>query len=185
MSLQGAAAALLLRRPAHGYELQATLDAELGPLWTTRASQLYVTLGRMQRDGLVTVTRVNQPNRPDRQLLSLTVRGRECADAWLMRGDRAEERVARLAVARVAAPDRFEAVAAAIVRDLNSRLRQLRAMRADAASGFQPEALESEIMEVQTSLRWTAAVRDRSGEILARPLAAPAPHASVDERSSA
>src|SRR6266508_3301151 len=81
MGLQGVLAGLLLDSPAHGYQLQATLAAELGPLWVTRASQVYLTLGRMQRDGLVTARRVRQSTRPDRQLLELTARGRPCPTA--------------------------------------------------------------------------------------------------------
>jgi DNA-binding PadR family transcriptional regulator len=184
MSLQGAAAALLLRRPAHGYELHSVLEAELGPTWMTKASQLYLTLGRMQRDGIVTVTRVNQTNRPDRQLLSLTPRGRKLAQEWLVQGDRPGEHVARLAVARVAAPDKFDAIAAAISEELNSRLRSLRALRPSAVGGFQLEAIEAEISGVHAALRWVVGVRDNSDQILQRPVALAVRSKADDKRSA-
>ena len=72
MSLSGALAALLLTGPSYGYELHTTLEAELGSLWATRASQVYLTLCRMTRDGLVTSERIHQDTRPDRQRLTLT-----------------------------------------------------------------------------------------------------------------
>src|SRR6266487_1236391 len=91
MALREVLCSLLLEGPAHGYQLQVTLEAELGPLWVTRASQVYLTLGRMQRDGLVVSRRVRQANRPDRQLLRLTARGRAVATDWLFAPGPAEE----------------------------------------------------------------------------------------------
>ncbi len=44
MALREVLCSLLLDGPAHGYQLQVTLEAELGPLWVTRASQVYLTL---------------------------------------------------------------------------------------------------------------------------------------------
>jgi DNA-binding PadR family transcriptional regulator len=172
VSLQGALAALLLQGPAHGYQLHATLEGELGPLWETRASQLYLTLGRMQRDGLVTALRVRQENRPDRQLLELTPKGRTVAERWLWSADRAEL-VVRLAVARIAAPGRFEDVAAAAVQERSEALARLRALRDELADhGFQVEAAEAEVLRVQAELRWAAAIRDRAAKLVARPRAA-------------
>src|SRR6266705_2682093 len=117
MALREVLCSLLLDGPAHGYQLQATLEAELGPLWVTRASQVYLTLGRMQRDGLVVSRRVRQAARPDRQLLRLTERGRAVATDWLFAPGPAEEIVVRLALARLVLPDRFAELATLILEE--------------------------------------------------------------------
>ena len=172
MSLQGALAALLLSGPAHGYQLQATLEAELGPLWETRASQLYLTLARMQRDGLVTSVRVRQGSRPDRQLLRLTLAGQAAAERWLTEPGAPGEIVVRLAVARIVVPERFDELATAIVDERSAVLAQLRSLRPRLTGGFQPEAIDAEIARVQSEVRWAAAVRDRAAEVTGRPRAA-------------
>lgn len=58
MSLQSALTALLLAGPSHGYALQARLESELGPTWRVRTSHLYLMLGRLERNGLVTAETV-------------------------------------------------------------------------------------------------------------------------------
>jgi DNA-binding PadR family transcriptional regulator len=171
MALPGALLGLLLAGPAHGYQLQATLEAELGPLWQTRASQVYLTLGRLERDGLVIATRQRQDRRPDRQLLQLTARGRAAAERWLGEVDGAEDLVVRLAVARIAAPDRFEVVARATLASRQAALRQLRSLRRTSVEGFQVDALDAEIHRAEGEVRWASGVLDNAAAIVARPAA--------------
>ena len=169
MPLQEALAALLLAGPSHGYYLAATLEGELGPLWETRASRLYLTLARMEQEGIVTSVRVRQDNRPDRRLLSLTARGRAIANAWLAGEGSTDDTVVRLAVARVAAPAEFGRLASVLADQRISRLQRLRELRRGAGEGFQVEAINAEIAKVQAELRWLSLVGDRSQEILKRP----------------
>lgn len=171
MALAGALLGLLLNRPAHGYELQATLEAELGPLWETRASQVYLTLGRLERDGMVTATRQLQDKRPDRQLLELTARGRIAALHWLTNVDGPDDLVVRLAVARIAVPDRFEDIARTTLAARQAALRRLRSLRRTLTEGFQGEALDAEIRRVEAEVRWASRVLDSSADIAARPRA--------------
>jgi DNA-binding PadR family transcriptional regulator len=171
MALQEALAALLLAGPSHGYKLMTTLEAELGPLWETRASRVYLTLARMEHDRLVTATRVRQHSRPDRRLLRLTPRGRSIAEMWLEGRGSAEDAVARLAVARVVVPKAFDGLAAALAANRSARLQRLRGLRQQFRQGFQLEALDAEIARAQADLRWLAIVRDRSEEIITRPKA--------------
>ena len=166
MALREVLCSLLLDGPAHGYQLQVTLEAELGPLWVTRASQVYLTLGRMERDGLVVRRRVRQATRPDRQLLRLTARGRAVATDWLFAPGPAEEIVVRLALGRLVLSDRFAELVALI---LEERTRALRALRDEVGGGFQREAVEAELHRVHGELRWLVGVRDRSGQLVAVP----------------
>jgi DNA-binding PadR family transcriptional regulator len=176
MGIQGILAGLLVGGPAHGYQLKATLEEELGPLWVTSASQVYLTLGRMQRDGVVSSRRVRQERRPDRQLLALTASGRALAAEWLFESDDPDESVVRLAVARLVVPDRFAELTEIIAEQRSTALTELRSLRRDATQGFQREAIDAEIQRVQADLRWTAAVRDHAEAILKRP---PGAHGSA------
>lgn len=171
MALQEALSALLLAGATHGYQLMTTLEAELGPLWETRASRVYLTLARMEQDGLVTSTRVRQQSRPDRRLLRLTSRGRAMAERWLQGEGSGDDAVVRLAVARVVLPNAFDRLASTLAGSRGARLQRLRELRQKAREGFQLEALDAEIARAQADLRWLATVRDRSDEIVARPLA--------------
>ncbi len=178
MALSGALAALLLVGPSHGYELHATLEAELGSTWVTRPAQVYLTLGRMHRDGLVTSERIRQETRPDRQRLTLTNVGREAAEEWLWRGP-TDELVVRLAVARLVVPHQMSALLDAMINERTAALHRLRAARAEDAGGFREEAHDAEIRLVEGQLRWLEGLRPHLDEIVARPRVRP-----TDERAA-
>lgn len=171
MGLRGALAALLLEGASHGYRLTATLEGELGPLWVTSASHVYLTLGRMQRDGLLSSRRIRQQTLPDRQLLSLTPAGRAAAERWLYESDDPDENVLRLAVARVVAPKRFTDVVTTIIEQRSAGLAELRQLRAEAGASFGREAIDAEIHRAQADLRWAASLRDRAPAVVALPKA--------------
>ena len=179
MALSGALAALLLTGPNHGYALHATLEAELGSTWVTRPAQVYLTLGRMHRDGLVTSERIRQETRPDRQRLTLTNAGRRAAEEWLTAGP-ADELVVRLAVARLVVPDRLPALATAMIEDRTAALHRLRAARAEDAGGFRAEARDAEIRSVEGQLSWLEGLRGHLDEIVSRPRARPNDERAVE-----
>ena len=168
MGLSGALAALLLAGPSHGYELHATLEAELGSVWVTRPAQVYLTLGRMSRDGFVTSRRIHQEIRPDRQRLTLTAEGTRMALDWLERGP-ADELVVRVAVARLVVPERLSELIATMTDERTEALHRLRAAHEDGEAGFRGEALDAEAYAVESQLRWLGAIGARLPEIVARP----------------
>jgi DNA-binding PadR family transcriptional regulator len=76
--------ALLAKEPSHGYQLRARLQLALGPLADAmNAGQVYVTLNRLEKAGLVTSERVGQTDRPDRKVYELTKAGHERVVEWL------------------------------------------------------------------------------------------------------
>jgi DNA-binding PadR family transcriptional regulator len=44
---------LLAREPMHGYQLRSEFDAATGATWPLNVGQVYTTLSRLERDGLV------------------------------------------------------------------------------------------------------------------------------------
>ena len=76
--------ALLAAGPSHGYELKRRYDGLFGAVWEPiNIGQIYVTLGRLERDGLVTHTAVRQEKGADRKDYELTDLGRKALDEWL------------------------------------------------------------------------------------------------------
>lgn len=76
--------ALLAKEPAHGYELKQALEQIFGSAYPSpNIGQIYVTLGRLEKDGLVRVVDVEQSNRPNKKVYYLTAAGRELLDTWV------------------------------------------------------------------------------------------------------
>jgi DNA-binding PadR family transcriptional regulator len=64
---------LLAKEPAHGYELRQRLVQALGPAGgELNPGQVYVTLSRLERAGLVEAREVAQPSQPDKKVYELT-----------------------------------------------------------------------------------------------------------------
>jgi DNA-binding PadR family transcriptional regulator len=76
--------ALLAGQPAHGYQLRARLALALGPLaGALNDGQVYVTLNRLEKAGLVASHRAPQADRPDRKVYALSPAGHDRVTAWL------------------------------------------------------------------------------------------------------
>jgi DNA-binding PadR family transcriptional regulator len=69
---------------AHGYQLKPQLDALYGDFWTINYSQLYRTLDRLERAGLIECMEQVQGRRPNRKVYRLTANGRQSFDDWLL-----------------------------------------------------------------------------------------------------
>lgn len=74
---------LLAKGPAHGYELRAAVQQLFGGTWDLNVGQVYTTLARLERDGLVESERVAQAAFPDRRVCSLTEAGSQALLDWL------------------------------------------------------------------------------------------------------
>ena len=83
--MQEVVLALLAKEPSHGYQLRARLKEALGPVGEAmNAGQIYVTLGRLERAGLVACDREpGLAERPDRKVYALTPDGQQRVAAWL------------------------------------------------------------------------------------------------------
>jgi DNA-binding PadR family transcriptional regulator len=77
--------AMLAKEPSQGYQLRSRLDEALGPLGEAiNAGQIYVTLGRLEKAGLVARLDDDRGSaRPDRKVFELTAAGHERVGEWL------------------------------------------------------------------------------------------------------
>jgi len=83
--VQDVVLAMLAKEPSHGYGLRARLRQALGPVGEAmNAGQIYVTLGRLEKAGLVTPARsAGLPDRPDRKVYELTAAGQRRVADWI------------------------------------------------------------------------------------------------------
>jgi DNA-binding PadR family transcriptional regulator len=76
--------ALLAKEPAHGYELKLALEQTFGAAYPSpNIGQIYVTLKRLEADGLVRGEDVAQDSRPNKKVYALSPRGRDAVAAWV------------------------------------------------------------------------------------------------------
>jgi DNA-binding PadR family transcriptional regulator len=76
--------ALLAKEPAHGYELKLALEQTFGAAYPSpNIGQIYVTLKRLEADGLVRSQDVAQATRPNKRVYELTQAGRDALAGWV------------------------------------------------------------------------------------------------------
>lgn len=74
---------LLFQEPRHGYDLKAAFESLLSDTWLLNIGQIYTTLARLERDGMVQSQIVPQDLLPDRKVYELTEAGQEELQQWL------------------------------------------------------------------------------------------------------
>jgi DNA-binding PadR family transcriptional regulator len=80
MSVRFGVLALLSEEPRHGYELKTAFERRTGGEWAINIGQIYTTLQRLERDGLVeSIARSDDVSRVDYRI---TAAGREQLDRW-------------------------------------------------------------------------------------------------------
>ena len=73
---------MLAGGPLHGYELKSDFEAQLVPSGQLNIGQVYTTLERLRRDGLVELETVAQAVRPDKKVFGLTSAGEAQLEEW-------------------------------------------------------------------------------------------------------
>jgi DNA-binding PadR family transcriptional regulator len=158
--------AMLAKEPSQGYQLRARMNDALGPLGEAlNAGQVYVTLGRLEKAGLVAVEETPESTGPadrDRKVYVLTAAGQQRVAEWLAevswpKPDLAEFHLKLIAAAAAGLADPIGIVDAQR-RELLRRLRD--AQRAEMAEPVGSDAallLEGIVLRLQADLRWLEA----------------------------
>jgi len=79
MSIRYALLSLLDQQPHHGYQLKTAVEGWLGQSWPLNIGQVYTTLARLERDGLVALGEVDAQGR---QTYQITPAGRAALADW-------------------------------------------------------------------------------------------------------
>ncbi|MEU8274173.1 PadR family transcriptional regulator [Microbispora bryophytorum] len=173
MSVRHGLLALLRRGPRYGYQLRAEFEASTATTWPLNIGQVYTTLSRLERDGLVSRDEQGDRDEQGRVRYAITPDGRDELDRWfarpVSRADRPrDELVIKLAMA-VTTPG--VDVAAVIRAQRSATMRGLqeltRALRSLDASGEAAQRLvvDSMIFHAEAEQRWL----DHCEAVLARP----------------
>jgi len=161
MSIRHALLALLSEGPKYGLQLRQDFEARTGGTWPINIGQIYTTINRLQRDGLVEEAGRQEDGSV---IYRLTGEGRKAADGWWETPvDRAtpsrEELAIKLALA-VSAPGID--VRAVIQRQRTESLRALQGFTRikrqvtgeDDASLARALVLDSLIFAAEAEIRW-------------------------------
>jgi DNA-binding PadR family transcriptional regulator len=156
--------AMLAKEPSYGYELRARLRQALGPVGEAmNPGQVYVTLGRLEKAGLVTSDRsAGSADRPDRRVYALTPDGQQRVAEWLAevswpKPDLAEFHLKLVAAAAAGLADPLNIVDTQR-RELLRRLRDAqRAAMAEPDGSDAGLLLEGIVLRLQADLRWLEA----------------------------
>jgi DNA-binding PadR family transcriptional regulator len=161
--------ALLAKEPAHGYELKLALGETFGQAYPSpNIGQIYVTLKRLEADGLVRSEPVAQDRRPDKKVYELTVKGREALAEWVSEpgeGPRVRDDffVKLILAPRAGIADRMELINSQrrhyyhVMRNLTELQSALSeaALSEAATAGAAPRlVIEGAILHLQADLDW-------------------------------
>jgi DNA-binding PadR family transcriptional regulator len=151
--------AILAKEPAQGSQLRARLDRALGALGEAiNDGQIYVTLGRLEKAGLI--TRGTGTN--DRKIYQPTPAGHTRIIEWLSevswpRPDLAEFHLKLIAAAQAGLADPLDIVDAQR-RELLRRLRDAQRLAMAEPDGSEAGLLlEGIVLRLQADLRWLEA----------------------------
>jgi DNA-binding PadR family transcriptional regulator len=151
MSVRQGLLALLGQADMYGYQLRSTFEAYTGGAWPLNIGQVYTTLERLQRDGLVAITRPGDGGDGDRgdargrehKYYAITRAGRAALRDWFEAtpGDDPpprDELIAKVLLALAGGRDHALEVVTrqrtALTAALQARRRALRSAQADAGA---------------------------------------------------
>ncbi|MET7960195.1 PadR family transcriptional regulator [Micromonospora zamorensis] len=159
---------LLAAGSRHGYELKRAHDERLPRARPLAFGQVYATLGRLERDGLVVTAGQDRAAGPDRTAYALTDQGRAALDQWLTTVEPPMPYVASTLFAKVvvallvADVDRARSYLIAQRAAHTARLRELTAVKADPAATLSDVvAADYAITHLDADLRWLHATLGR------------------------
>ena len=161
---------LLVQEPRHGYDLKNAFESMLGGTWPLNIGQVYTTLSRLERDGLVESQVVPQDLLPDRKVYSLTAAGGEELDRWLAEPAQGSIRLKdeffiKLLVHQLVASDHSLALIWKQRQIYMQKLARLTALRTDPSLDATTRLLmEGAILHVEADLEWLDLCEERLGE---------------------
>jgi DNA-binding PadR family transcriptional regulator len=158
VSIKHGILALLRDRPGYGYQLRAAFEESTGSTWPVNIGQVYTTLGRLERDGLVAKTGEDAEGHV---VYEITESGGVELTDWFARpiaqADRPRDELAMKLALAVTVPG--VDVAALVQRQRShtqSALQELtrRKLRAESPHLAWSLVLEAQIFQAEAEIRW-------------------------------
>lgn len=185
MSVPNTLLALLAAQPTHGYGLKTAFEGATDGRWPLNVGQVYTTLARLERDGLVAAVGTTQDDRKARW--RITRAGRETLERWYrettVEPAPRDEMILRVLVALSTDYDEVQGlidrqrdVFMRLLQELAHRRRDLGVEASLATRLF----LDSQMLRLEADLRWL----DRCTERLEADVTRGATHAPPDRSAS-
>jgi DNA-binding PadR family transcriptional regulator len=83
MALVHAILTVLVEQPCSGYDLRKRFEGSVGFFWKTSFQQIYRELTKLEEQGLLHAQEIQQENRPDKKIYSVTEAGQQYLSAWI------------------------------------------------------------------------------------------------------
>ena len=164
MSTPLALLGLLQRGPRHGYDLKREHDERFPSAKPLAYGQVYATLARLLRDGLVEVSEQQQGEGPERTVYALTDAGRAQVTAWAGEPEPPAPHVANVLYTKVLL-SLLDGGDAARYLDAQraAHLARMRELTAQRRTRTLPEALAADyaLFHLEADLRWLEVTTDR------------------------
>ena len=182
MSVRNALLGLLAQQPRHGYELHDAFEAMVGGKqnWDIKPAQVYTTLSRLEKSGLVAQDSVEQNGGPEKVIYTITERGLEELNIWLSEPVKTthqrDEFYVKLMLCLATGNGSPRQIIYTQRGSLFQELHGLTTQRteADPLSELAHILLmDQAIMRVEADLRWLDMVETRLDEIAEQPLPEP------------
>src|SRR3954468_6156314 len=166
---------LLAREPMHGYQLRSEFDAATGATWPLNIGQVYTTLSRLERDGLVEAVGEAEEGRV---AYRITDAGRQEVEKWFdapvpREGRPRDELAIKLALALttpgVDVPKAVQIQRTATLRSLQA-LTRLKAGAAPVGDAAWLLVLEAMIFQAEAEVRWLDYCETRIAALPPRPI---------------
>lgn len=158
MSIKYGILALLRGRPGYGYQVRAAFEESTGSTWPVNIGQIYTTLGRLERDGLVDKTGVDDEGHV---FYEITQAGADELSAWFARPVSASDRPRDELVMKLALAVTVPGVdVAALIHQqqvhTQSLLQELtrRKLRASSPGLAWSLVLDAQIFQAEAEIRW-------------------------------
>lgn len=149
---------VLVGGPAHGYDLKREHDARFPGAKPLAYGQVYSTLARLERDGLVEVAETSQDGGPERITYALTQAGLEAVKSWLAEPEPAGPYVADELVRKTVTALRVGGDAAGFLHRQRAvhlaRMRELVALQRDTVDADAQVAVDHTISHLDADLQW-------------------------------
>lgn len=148
----------MLAEPASGYDLREEFSRSVAYFWSAELSQIYPTLARLEKEGLLECRSVPSDKGPDRKVYTRTRRGRAELRAWLEEGPALrQERIpflAQVMFLEALPPSKRVRFLEDLKADFESRLGELEAAERQwrAADPRYPDALPHDDFHAQLTL---------------------------------
>ncbi|HMD93362.1 MAG TPA: PadR family transcriptional regulator [Trebonia sp.] len=185
MSVRHALLALLSEGPKYGLQLREEFESRTGDVWPLNVGQVYTTLQRLERDGLVTALDGEESEEGPQKAFKITAAGRAELGEWLrvppdLSAPPRDELVMKILVAvRVPGTDVHEVIQAHrtyLVQLMQQWTRLKEEEEAEPDLSFLL-MVDSELFRLDSVIRWLDAADGRLRRAAADgwPAAAPAP----------